>query len=159
MKKTEPDKTNALRILDAQGEPYKTHTYDPETTDGQQVAKLLGQEADCVFKTLVTVAPSRKNYVFVVPVNCTLNLKKAAQAVGEKSIAMIPQKDLFPLTGYVHGGCSPLGMKKLFPTFIHETAQLFDTICVSAGRRGFQMEVNPETILRMTGAQYADLTD
>ena len=159
MKKTEPDKTNALRILDAQGEPYETHTYDPETTDGQQVAKLLGQEADCVFKTLVTVAPSRKNYVFVVPVNCTLNLKKAAQAVGEKSIAMIPQKDLFPLTGYVHGGCSPLGMKKLFVTRINETAQLFDAICVSAGRKGFQMEVNPETILRLTDAQYADLTD
>lgn len=158
-KQPEPDKTNALRLLDAQGEAYVTHTYDPETTDGQQVAKLLGQDADCVFKTLVTVAPSRKNYVFIVPVNCTLNLKKAAAAVGEKSIAMIPQKDLFPLTGYVHGGCSPLGMKKLFPTFLHETAQLFDTICVSAGRRGFQMEVDPEAILRMTGAVYADLTD
>ena len=158
-KSTEPEKTNALRLLDAQGETYLTHTYDPDTTDGESVAQLLGQPADQVFKTLVTVAPSRRNYVFVVPVNCTLNLKKAARAAQEKSIAMIPQKELLPLTGYIHGGCSPLGMKKLFSTFIHETAQLFDTICVSAGRRGFQMEVNPETILRMTGAQYADLTD
>lgn len=158
-KSTEPEKTNALRLLDAQGETYLTHTYDPDTTDGESVAQLLGQPADQVFKTLVTVAPSRRNYVFVVPVNCTLNLKKAARTAQEKSIAMIPQKELLPLTGYIHGGCSPLGMKKLFPTFIHETAQLFDTICVSAGRRGFQMEVNPETILRMTGAQYADLTD
>ena len=158
-KSTEPEKTNALRLLDAQGETYLTHTYDPDTTDGESVAHLLGQPADQVFKTLVTVAPSRRNYVFVVPVNCTLNLKKAARTAQEKSIAMIPQKELLPLTGYIHGGCSPLGMKKLFPTFIHETAQLFDTICVSAGRRGFQMEVNPETILRMTGAQYADLTD
>ena len=152
-KQPEPDKTNALRLLDAQGEAYETHSYDPETTDGQQVAKLMGQDPDSVFKTLVTVAPSRKNYVFVVPVNCTLNLKKAAAAVGEKSIAMIPQKELFPLTGYVHGGCSPLGMKKLFVTRINETAQLLDTICVSAGRKGFQMEVNHETILLLTNAQ------
>lgn len=158
-KSTEPEKTNALRLLDAQGETYLTHSYDPDTTDGESVAKLLNQPADQVFKTLVTVAPSRKNYVFVVPVNCTLNLKKAARVAQEKSIAMIPQKELLPLTGYIHGGCSPLGMKKLFPTFIHETAQLFDTICVSAGRRGFQMEVNPEVILHMTGAQYADLAD
>jgi len=160
MKKSlEPEKTNALRLLDAQGETYLTHTYDPDTTDGESVAKLLGQPADQVFKTLVTVAPTRKNYVFVVPVNCTLNLKKAAKAAQEKSIAMIPQKELLPLTGYIHGGCSPLGMKKLFPTFIHETAQLFDAICVSAGRRGFQMEVNPDVILRMTNAVYVDLTD
>lgn len=159
MKKQEAEKTNALRLLDAQGETYLTHSYDPDTTDGESVAGLFGQSCDQVFKTLVTVAPSRKNYVFVVPVNCTLNLKKAARAAQEKSIAMIPQKELLPLTGYIHGGCSPLGMKKLFPTFVHETAQLFDTICVSAGRRGFQMEVNPEVILRMTNASYADLTD
>ncbi|MBR5231464.1 MAG: Cys-tRNA(Pro) deacylase [Clostridia bacterium] len=153
------DKTNALRLMDASGETYITHTYDPDTTDGESVAALLHQEADKVFKTLVTVAPSRKNYVFIVPVNCTLNLKKAARAAKEKSIVMIPQKELLPLTGYIHGGCSPLGMKKLFPTFLHETAQLFDTICVSAGRRGFQMEVDPEAILRMTDGAYADLTD
>ena len=153
------DKTNALRLMDASGETYITHTYDPDTTDCESVAALLHQEADKVFKTLVTAAPSRKNYVFIVPVNCTLDLKKAARAAGEKSIAMIPQKELLPLTGYIHGGCSPLGMKKLFPTFLHETAQLFDTICVSAGRRGLQMEIDPEAILRRTGAVYADLTD
>lgn len=153
------DKTNALRLLDARNVPYDTHTYDPDTTDGESVAKLLGVEPDRTFKTLVTVAPSRKNYVFIVPVNCTLNLKKAAQAAGEKSIAMILQKELLPLTGYIHGGCSPLGMKKLFPTFLNETAQLFDRICVSAGRRGYQVELSPDTLLEMVGGQYADLTN
>ena len=157
--KRQEEKTNALRLLDAQGVSYLMHAYDPETTDGEQVAKLLQKAADCVFKTLVTVAASRKNYVFIVPVNCTLNLKKAALAVGEKSIAMLPQKELLPLTGYVHGGCSPLGMKKLFPTWLHETAQLFDTICVSAGRRGLQMEIRPDDLLRLAQAVYADLTD
>ena len=157
MKKEE--KTNALRYLDAQGVPYSTHAYDPETTDGLQLAALLGQSADSVFKTLVTVGASRKNYVFVVPVNCTLHLKKAAAAVGEKSIAMIPQKELLPLTGYIHGGCSPLGMKKLLPTCIHETAQLFDTICVSAGRRGLQVELAPDTLCGLVQARYVDLTE
>ena len=158
MKKAE-EKTNALRLLDAQGIPHAVHTYDPDAADGGEVAKLLGQSPDQVFKTLVTVAPSRKNYVFVVPVNCTLHLKKAAAAVGEKSIAMIPQKDLLPLTGYIHGGCSPIGMKKPFPTFIHETAQLFDTICVSAGRRGCQAELSPDALRALIRAEYADLTD
>ena len=152
------EKTNALRLLDAQGIAHRVHTYDPDAADGGQVAQLLGQSPDQVFKTLVTVAPSRKNYVFVVPVNCTLHLKKAAAAVGEKSIAMLPQKELLPLTGYIHGGCSPIGMKKPFPTVIHETAQLFDTICVSAGRRGCQVELNPDTLCQLVGAKYADLT-
>ena len=158
MKKTE-EKTNALRLLDAQGIPHAVHVYDPDAADGGEVAALLGESPDQVFKTLVTVAPSRKNYVFVVPVNCTLHLKKAAAAVGEKSIAMIPQKDLLPLTGYIHGGCSPIGMKKPFPTFIHETAQLFDSIFVSAGRRGCQVEIAPDALCALVGAQYADLTD
>ena len=157
MKKND-DKTNALRLLDAQGIQHAVHTYDPDAADGGQVAALLGQSPDQVFKTLVTVAASRKNYVFVVPVNCTLHLKKAAAAVGEKSIAMLPQKDLLPLTGYIHGGCSPIGMKKLFPTVIHETAQLFDTICVSAGRRGCQVELNPDVLCRLVDAIYADVT-
>ncbi|MBQ9197838.1 MAG: Cys-tRNA(Pro) deacylase [Clostridia bacterium] len=159
MKKQQEEKTNALRLLDAQGVPHSVHTYDPDAADGGQVAALLGESPDQVFKTLVTVAPSRKNYVFVVPVNCTLNLKKAAAAVGEKSIAMIPQKDLLPLTGYIHGGCSPIGMKKLFPTYIHETAQLFDTVFVSAGRRGCQVELNPDTLCALVQAAYADLAD
>ena len=158
MKKTE-EKTNALRLLDAQGIAHTVHTYDPDAADGGQVAALLGQSPDQVFKTLVTSAPSRKNYVFVVPVNCTLNLKKAAAAVGEKSIAMIPQKELLPLTGYIHGGCSPIGMKKPFPTRVHETAQLFETVCVSAGRRGCQVEIGPDALLALIGAEYADLAD
>ena len=158
MKKTE-EKTNALRLLDAQGIPHAVHVYDPDAADGGEVAVLLGESPDQVFKTLVTVAPSRKNYVFVVPVNCTLHLKKAAAAVGEKSIAMIPQKDLLPLTGYIHGGCSPIGMKKPFPTRVHETAQLFDSIFVSAGRRGCQVEIAPDALCALVGAQYADLTD
>lgn len=153
------DKTNALRILDAAGVPYTMHVYDENATDGQAVAALLGQEADQVFKTLVTEAPGRKYYVFVVPVNCTLHLKKAAKAAGEKSIAMLPQKELLGLTGYIHGGCSPVGMKKPFMTFVHETAQLFDTICVSAGRRGLQMELAPDALLNVIGGSYADLTE
>jgi len=153
------DKTNALRLLDAAGVKYTTHIYDENATDGQEVARLLGQTPDTVFKTLVTAGASRKYYVFVVPVNCTLHLKKAAQAAGEKSIAMIPQKELLGLTGYIHGGCSPVGMKKLFPTFLHETAQLFDTICVSAGRRGLQMELSPDILLQTIGGSYADLTE
>ena len=124
-----------------------------------EVAHLLNETPDRVFKTLVTVSASRHYYVFVVPVNATLHLKKAASAVGEKSIAMLPQKELLPLTGYIHGGCSPVGMKKLFPTFIHETAQLFDTIFVSAGRRGCQMELSPDTLCELIGAEYADLTE
>lgn len=156
MKKTE-EKTNALRLLDARGIACRTHVYDPEAADGEQVAALLGQSPDRVFKTLVTVSASRRYYVFAVPVNCTLNLKKAAAAAGEKSISMLPQKELLPLTGYIHGGCSPVGMKKLFPTFVHETAQLFDTICVSAGRRGCQAELAPDDLCRAVGARYADL--
>ena len=158
MKKAE-EKTNALRLLDARAVQHTVHVYDPEASDGGQVAALLGQSPDQVFKTLVTVAASRKYYVFVVPVNCTLHLKKAAAAVGEKSIAMIPQKDLLPLTGYIHGGCSPIGMKKPFPTRVHETAQLFDSIFVSAGRRGCQVEIAPDALCALVGAQYADLTD
>lgn len=158
MKKTE-EKTNALRLLDAQGVAHQTHSYDPDAVDGEAVAALTGIEPDRVFKTLVTVGASRRYYVFDVPVNCTLSLKKAAHAMGEKNIAMLPQKDLLPLTGYIHGGCSPLGMKKLFPTCIDETAQLFDTICVSAGRRGLQVELRPDDLCAVIGAEYADLTE
>ncbi len=156
MKKTD-DKTNVLRLLDARGIPHGVHVYDPDAADGERVAFLLGQSPDRVFKTLVTESASRRYYVFAVPVNCSLDLKKAAAAVGEKSISMLPQKQLLPLTGYIHGGCSPIGMKKLFPTRVHETAQLFDTICVSAGRRGCQVEIAPDDLCRLAEAQYADL--
>ena len=156
----ENTKTNAMRILEREGVPHTVHVYDPaQGIDGASVARQLGQDPQAVFKTLVTQGRSRAMYVFVIPVAATLNLKLAAAACGEKSIEMIPQKQLLPSTGYIHGGCSPIGMKKALPTFIDETAQLFDAICVSAGRIGAQAELAPDDLLRLTGAVYAPLTD
>ena len=153
-------KTNVMRILEKEGAAHQVHFYDPEAgIDGLSVAAQLGQDPQAVFKTLVTQGKSRAIYDFVIPVGATLNLKRAAQASGEKSVEMIPQKILLPTTGYIHGGCSPIGMKKVFPTFIDETAQLFDTICVSAGKIGAQVELTPDDLLRLTGAKYAELTD
>ena len=153
-------KTNVMRILEKAGTAHSVHYYDPEKgIDGLSVAAQLGQDPQAVFKTLVTQGKSRAFYVFVIPVGATLSLKRAAAACGEKSIEMIPQKILLPTTGYIHGGCSPIGMKKAFPTFIDETAQLFDSICVSAGKIGVQAELAPDDLLAMTGAQYAALTD
>lgn len=153
-------KTNVMRILEKEGVAHRVHEYSPETgIDGVSVARALGQDPQMVFKTLVTQGKSRAFYVFVIPVAETLNLKRAANACGEKSIEMIPQKMLLPNTGYIHGGCSPIGMKKAYPTFIDETAQLFDTICVSAGRIGAQVELSPDALRKMTDAQYAALTD
>ena len=153
-------KTNVMRILEREGVSYLVHTYSPETgIDGVSVARALGQDPQAVFKTLVTQGKSRAMYVFVIPVAATLNLKRAAAACGEKAIDMLPQKQLLPSTGYIHGGCSPVGMKKPYPTFIDETAQLFDTICVSAGKIGAQVEVSPDALLGMTSAKYAELTD
>ena len=160
MAKHKEEKTNVMRTLDQKKIPYTAHTYDPDgPVDGVSVAAALGQDPAHVFKTLVTKGASGGYYVFDIPVEDTLDLKKAAKAVGEKSIAMLPQKELLPLTGYIHGGCSPLGMKKLFPTCIDETAQLFDTICVSAGRRGLQVELRPDDLCAVIGAEYADLTE
>lgn len=150
-------KTNAMRILDAKKIPYKHYEYDPETTDGVQVAALLGEPREIVFKTLVTVAPSKINYVFVIPVGESLDLKKAAKTVSEKSIAMIKQKDLLPLTGYIHGGCSPIGMKKQFKTFIHESAKDLDTFCISAGHVGNQIQVSVSEVVNLVRAEFADL--
>ncbi|MCI6374347.1 MAG: Cys-tRNA(Pro) deacylase [Clostridiales bacterium] len=153
-------KTNVMRILEREGVSYLVHTYSPETgIDGVSVARALGQDPQAVFKTLVTQGKSRAMFVFVIPVAATLNLKRAAAACGEKAIEMIPQKLLLPSTGYIHGGCSPVGMKKALPTFIDETAQLFDTICVSAGKIGAQVELAPDDLCRLTGALYAPLTD
>ena len=153
-------KTNVMRILEKEGVPHTVHFYDPDQgIDGLSVARQLGQDPQAVFKTLVTQGKSRQFFVFVIPVGATLSLKRAAQACGEKSVEMIPQKILLPTTGYIHGGCSPIGMKKAFPTFIDETAQLFDTICVSAGKVGAQAELPPDALCRLTGAQYAELTD
>ena len=154
------EKTNAMRIMEQKKAKYVFHDYTASgAVAGEDVAAAIGQSPDRVFKTLVTVGMSGKNYVFVVPVCKELDLKKAAKTVGEKWVEMIKSKELLPLTGYVHGGCSPVGMKKLFPTFIDETAQLFDTICVSAGKVGAQVELPPDELCRVTGAVYAQLTD
>ena len=154
------DKTNVMRILERAGVAHQVHLYPTDgALDAVSVAGMLGQEPDAVFTTLVTQGKSRAFYVFVIPGPQTLDLRRAAAACGEKSVEMLPQKLLLPTTGYIHGGCSPLGMKKAFPTFIDETAQLFDTICVSAGKIGAQVELAPDDLLRLSGAQYARLTD
>ncbi len=153
------EKTNVMRLLDQAGIPYVPHWYDPETVQGTAVAALLHQSPECLFKTLVTVGSDRGHYVFVIPSADTLDLKKAAKAAGVKSIAMLPQKELLPLTGYVHGGCSPVGMKKPFPTFIDETALITDAFFCSAGRRGAQVELEAEALADYIGAAFADLTE
>lgn len=122
------------------------------------VARSLGQDPERVFKTLVTRGASGGYYVFDIPVTDTLDLKKAAKAVGEKSIAMLHSRELLPLTGYVHGGCSPIGMKKQFPTVFHETAEILDTIMVSAGKIGFQVELSPADLIELVGGTTADVT-
>ena len=126
-------------------------------TNGAEIAKALKEDPKRVFKTLVTVAKSRQNYVFVIPVEEELDLKAAAKAVGEKSIAMIPQKELLPLTGYVHGGCSPIGMKKVFPTVIYESAKEYETILFSGGKVGYQVEVSPSDLEKIIRVEYGDI--
>lgn len=153
-------KTNVMRILDQKKIPYESHAYDStEAISGMEVAEVLGQNPHQVFKTLVTVGASKKNYVFVVPVCGELNLKKAAKAVGEKSIEMIKSKELLPLTGYIHGGCSPIGMKKLFPTVIHESAVECDTIIFSGGKIGFQVELTVENLKKVIPFSLDDVCD
>ena len=153
-------KTNVERLLENAKIPHKPYEYDVSdgNLDAISIARKIGKDQDQVFKTLVTEAPGPEYYVFVIPGPATLDLKKAARAAGVKSIAMIPQKKLLPLTGYIHGGCSPIGMKKVFSTFIDETAILYDTICVSAGKVGTNVELNPETLAEFVSAQMVDLT-
>ena len=134
------EKTNALRLLDASNIKYVVHEYDNNLTNGQEIAKVVNKSEDEVFKTLVTVSNTKQHFVFVIPVNGTLNLKKAAKAVNVKSIEMIHQKELLPLTGYIHGGCSPIGMKKFFKTVIDESASSQKNIIFSAGKIGYQIE-------------------
>ena len=158
MAKKKEEKTNVMRVLEQKKVPYQGHTYphDGETApDGVSVARSLGQDPACVFKTLVTRGASGGYYVFDIPVAATLDLKKAAKAVGEKSVAMLPSRELLPLTGYVHGGCSPVGMKKQFPTVFHQSCLDQDTIYVSAGKIGFQVEVAPQAILDLVCATTA----
>ena len=152
------DKTNVMRVLDSKKIKYESHSYDPDPTKtGEEIAATLGEVPERVFKTLVTEGKTGQHYVFVVPVKAELDLKKAAKAAGEKSIAMIKQKDLLSLTGYVHGGCSPVGMKKHFPTFIHETAVTLEKIYVSAGKVGFQIELLPEDLIKAADCKVADI--
>ena len=160
MAKKKDEKTNVMRTLEQKKIAYTAHTYPHEdgvAVDGVTVAQMLGQNPDAVFKTLVTKGASGGYYVFDIPVAQTLDLKKAAKAVGEKSIAMLPSKDLLPLTGYVHGGCSPVGMKKQFPTVFHESCVDYDTVMVSAGKIGYQVEVNPKDLLALLRATTADV--
>lgn len=154
------EKTNVMRLLDAAKIPYGSYEYAaPDgALSGVEVARQLGQEEERVFKTLVTQAASGKYYVFVIPVGEELNLKKAASAVHEKKIEMIKSKELLPLTGYIHGGCSPIGMKKPFSTVVDETAQLWDTIIFSAGKIGYQVEVSPENLGKIISYTFADVT-
>ena len=160
MSKQKEEKTNVMRVLDQKKIPYTPHAYPvgDAAPDGVTVARLLGQNPDTVFKTLVAKGASGGHYVFGIPMAATLDLKKAAKAVGEKSIAMLPARELLPLTGYVHGGCSPVGMKKAFPTVFDETAELLETICVSAGRVGYQVELSPAELLALVGGTTAGLT-
>ena len=154
------NKTNVMRVLDQKKIAYKAHSYPhgEDAVDGVTVAKLTGLNPDRVFKTLVTCGASRKNYVFVIPVAAELDLKKAAKASGEKSIAMIHVSEINALTGYVRGGCSPIGMKKQFPTFFHESCEGLDTIAVSAGKIGAQVELSPTDLIQLTRGRTADLT-
>ena len=158
MAKHKEEKTNVMRTLEQKKIPYTAHSYDPDgPIDGVSVAQTLGQPAERVFKTLVTKAASGAYYVFDIPVAENLDLKKAAKAVGEKSIAMLPQKELLGLTGYVHGGCSPVGMKKQFPTVFHKTELGYDTVCVSAGKIGAQVECDPKALIDLLRAKTADI--
>ena len=152
-------KTNAVRLLETAGVNFTAQEYD--TSDGEisgvAVAAKIGKEPERVFKTLVTEGKSSGINVFVIPSNMELDLKKAAKAAGDKSIGMIKSRELEPKTGYVHGGCSPIGMKKKFPTYIDETAQLYDTIIVSGGRVGLQIELSVIDLAEITAAEYHDL--
>ena len=153
-------KTNAVRLLESGNIPHSTLTYDVDESDlsGITVANKIGVDPEKVFKTLVTKGEKTGVNVFCIPVTEDLNLKKAALACGDKKIEMIKEKELLTLTGYIRGGCSPIGMKKHFPTFIDETAQLFDEISVSAGIRGMQIMIKPKDLLEVVNGKFADLT-
>lgn len=158
MAKQKENKTNAMRILETMKIPFETHTYEcDEFIDGIQIADMLGLPHDKVFKTLVTVGASKNYFVFVIPIAEELDMKKAARSVGEKNVAMIPVKDINQVTGYIRGGCTAIGMKKQYVTRVAEEAILQDTIIVSGGRLGMQIELKPDELLQAAGAAYADL--
>lgn len=153
-------KTNAMRLLDAANIPYETRSYDYDESDlsGVHAAEVLGLPCETVFKTLVARGDKTGLTVFCIPVAEELDLKKAAKVSGNKSIELLHVKELLPSTGYIRGGCSPIGMKKKLPTFLDETAMLFDTIAVSAGQRGVQILLSPDELLSFTDAAYVDIT-
>ena len=151
------EKTNVMRILSQNKIEYNSYEYNPDETVGENVAALIGRSAESTFKTLVTVANTKVNYVFVVPVDCSLDLKKAAKASADKSIALLPVKDLLATTGYIRGGCSPVGMKKKYPTYFDEVCLLFDEIAVSAGERGHQMILPPEALVDLVDGKLCDI--
>lgn len=152
-------RTNVMRVLDQKKIPYQTFSYPHSDTalDGITVSKLIGKPVEQVYKTLVVIGASKKNYVFVIPAAHELDLKKAAKAVGEKSISMLPVNNLLSLTGYVRGGCSPIGMKKQFPTYIHDAGDLPETIIVSAGKIGLQVEIAPNDLIKLINGKTADV--
>lgn len=152
------EKTNVMRILEQKKIAYKSYEYsDTDAISGVEVAEVLGENPNQVFKTLVTVGATKTNYVFMIPVHKELDLKKAAKAVGEKSIAMIKSKELLPLTGYIHGGCSPIGMKKQFRTVIDVSAEAFEMILFSAGKIGFQVEVALADLQKVVRCELAEV--
>ena len=153
------DKTNVMRVFDAAGVKYEHYSFDAKQKSGAEAARETGADPESVFKTLVTVGKSGEHYVFMVPVLRELNLKLAAAAAGAKSIAMIKEKELLPLTGYVHGGCSPVGMKKQFRTFIDKSAERFRVIYFSGGKVGRQVSLDPKELEKVIGIEYYDLCD
>lgn len=157
MKKDE-EKTNVMRILDQKKIDYKKYSYaNTDAISGVDVANALNENPKQIFKTIVTVGHSKRNYVFVLPVEKELDFKKCAKAVNEKNIEMIPQKELLPLTGYIHGGCSPIGMKKFFTTTIDVSAKEFDSIIFSAGKVGYQVEVKIDDISKVIKVNFEDI--
>ncbi len=152
-------KTNAMRMLDREKIPYQIHTYDAGdgVIDGAHVAQKLGQDPETVYKTLVTRGNKGRILVFVIPVLAELDLKKAARAAGEKAVEMIHVKEINALTGYIRGGCSPVGMKKKYPTFFHQTMEELEQVCVSGGRIGMQMQLAPTDLIRATQGTLVDL--
>ena len=160
MKDQKLQKTNVYRLLDQAGAVYTQHYYgDTEAVSGTEVAEALHEDPDRVFKTLVTAGRSGEHFVFMIPVAEELDLRKAASAAGEKSVGMIKARELLPLTGYIHGGCSPIGMKKQFATFVDETAVLYDTVFFSAGKIGYQVEMSVSDLEAVIPLKYADLTE
>ena len=158
MAKDKDNKTNAMRILDKNKIPYKVNTYDcDEFIDGVHIADMLGQSYDSSFKTLVTEGKSKNYYVFAIPIHLELDMKKAAKSVGEKSVEMLPVKDINAVTGYIRGGCTPIGMKKLYTTVYHSTINNFEEIIVSGGKLGTQIVIKPSDLIKVTNAIVSDI--